>query len=159
MYAKTIQLNIFDVQEDRCLYDFLNALRTVDVTFVVDRKTILNYEVQQEKLSSFILNFLKKFRNHLRIVKTLFNQIDYINKRINHSTFAISQNQSTKSNEKSDHKCSDNCDHSENSENFESKFILIVIESNEKKYSNCLCEMCHRYIKRFNIRFNIKKSD
>jgi hypothetical protein len=46
MYAKTIRLKIFDVQEDRCLYDFLNALRTVDVTFVVDKEAILNYEIQ-----------------------------------------------------------------------------------------------------------------
>jgi hypothetical protein len=92
MYAKTIRLNIFDVQKDRCLYDFLNALRIVDVTFVVDKKTILNYEIQQKKSSSFILNLLKKFRNHLRIVKTLFNQIDHTDKRTNHSTFAILQN-------------------------------------------------------------------
>jgi hypothetical protein len=159
MYAKTIRLKIFDVQEDRCLYDFLNALRIVDVTFVVDRETILNYEVQQEKSSLFILDLLKKFRNHLRIVKTLFNQIDHTNKRINHSAFATLQNQNTKSNEKSDHKCSDSCDHFEDSENFESKSILIVIESNEKKYSNCLCEMSHRYMKCFYIRLSIKKSD
>jgi hypothetical protein len=159
MYAKTIRLNTFDVQEDRCLYDFLNALRIVDVTFVVDKETILNYEVQQEKSSSFILDSLKKFRNHLRIVKTLFNQIDHTNKRINHSTLVILQNQNTKSNEKSDHKCSDNCDHSESSENFESKSIFIVIKWNEKKYSNCFCEMFHRYMKCFCIQFNIKKSD
>ncbi len=159
MYAKTIRLKISDVQEDRCLYNFLNALRIVDVTFVVDKKTILNYEIQQEKSSSFILDFLKKFRNHLRIVKTLFNQIDHTNKKINHSAFATLQSQSTKSNEKSDHKCFDNCDHFEDSENFESKSILIVIESNEKKYSNCLCEMFHRYMKCFYIRFNIKKFD
>ncbi len=156
MYAEMIRLNLFDVQKDRCLYDFLNALRIVDVTFVVDRKTILNYEVQQEKSSSFILDLLKKFRNHLRIVRTLFNQIDHTNKKINHSAFAILQDQNTESNEKSDHKCSDNCDHSEN---FESKSIFIVIESNDKKYSLCLCEMFHRFMKCFYIRFCIKKSE
>jgi hypothetical protein len=156
MYAKTIRLNIFDVQEDRCLYVFLNALKIIDVIFVVDKETILNYEVQQEKSSSFILDFLKKVRNHLRIVKTLFNQIDHTNKRTNHSTFAIFQDENTKSNEKSDHKCSDNYDHFEN---FESKSILIVIELNENKYSNCLCEMFHRYMKCLYIRLSIKKSD
>jgi hypothetical protein len=61
MYAKIIRLKISDVQEDRCLYDFLNALRIVDVTFVVDKKTILNYEIQQEKSSSFILIFWRNF--------------------------------------------------------------------------------------------------
>jgi hypothetical protein len=159
MYAKTIRLNISDVQEDRCLYDFSNALRTVHVTFVVDKKTTLTYEVQQEKSSSFIFDFWKKFRNHLRIVKTLFNQVDHTNKRINHSAFAILQNQNTKSNEKSDHKCSESCDHSENFANFESESIIIVIKSNEKKYSNCLCEMSHRYIKCLYIWLSIKKSD
>jgi hypothetical protein len=159
MYAKTIWLKIFDVQKDRCLYDFLNALRIVDVTFIVDKETILNYEVQQKKSSSFIFDLLKKFRNHLQIVKTLFNQIDHSNKRISRSIFATFQNQNTKSNEKSDHKCFDNCDHFEDFENFESKSIVIVIESNEKKYSNCLCEMFHRYMKCFYIRLNIKKSD
>jgi hypothetical protein len=91
MYAKTVKLNISDVRDHRCLYDFLNALRTINVTFVIDRKTILNYEVQQRKTSSFIFDFLKKFRNHLRIVKTLFNQTKHTNKKVNHSAFAIFQ--------------------------------------------------------------------
>ncbi len=156
IYAKTIRLNILDVQNHRCLYDFLNALRTINVAFVIDKKTILNYEVQQEKKSSFILDFLKEFRNHLRIVKTLFNQIDHTDKKANHSTFATLQDQNTDSNEKFDHKCFDNCDHSEN---FEFESIFIVLESNEKQYSLCLCEMSHRFMKCSYIRLCIKKSD
>ncbi len=157
IYAKTIKLNISDVQDHRCLYDFLNALRTIDVTFVIDRETILNYEVQQEKTSSFILDFLEKFRNHLRIVKTLFNQTKHTDKKANHSAFAIFQDQDTKlADQKFNHKCSNSCEHSE-SKSDESN--LIVIESSDKKYSNCLCEMSHRYMKCSYIRSRIKQFD
>jgi hypothetical protein len=31
IYAKTKRLNLFDVQNDRCAYDFLNALRTMNL--------------------------------------------------------------------------------------------------------------------------------
>ncbi len=155
MYAKTITLNISDVQDHRCLYNSLNALRTIDVAFVIDRKTILNYEVQQKKTLSFILDLLKKFRNHLRIVRILFNQID---KNANHSAFVILQDQDTKfaTNKKFSHKYSGSCDHSENSE---SKLILFVMKSNEKKYSNCLCEISYRYMKCLYVQSRIKQLD
>jgi hypothetical protein len=157
MYAKTIRLNISDVQDHRCLYDFLNALKTIDVIFVIDRKTILNYEVQQKKTSLFIFDFLKKFRNHLRIVKTLFNQTKHTNKKANHSAFAIFQDQDTKlADQKFNHKCSNDCEHSESESD---KSNLIVIKSNDKKYSNCLCEMSHRYMKCSYIRSRIRQRD
>ncbi len=34
VYAKTERLNLSDVQNDRCAYDFLNSLRTVNLSFV-----------------------------------------------------------------------------------------------------------------------------
>jgi hypothetical protein len=74
VYAKTARLNLSNVQKDRCVYDFLNSLRTVNVTFVIDRETILNHEIlQQEKNSSSIKNLLKKFRNHLRTIRALIS--------------------------------------------------------------------------------------
>jgi hypothetical protein len=158
MYAKTIRLNISDVQDYRCLYDFLNALRSIDVTFVFDRKTILNYEVQQRKTSSFILDLIENFRNHSWIVRTLFNQIE---KSANYSAFAILQDQDKKlaSNEIFNHKDSDSCEHSrtETTENSKSASILLVIEVSDKKYSNRLCEMSHRYMKCLYIRLWIRQ--
>ncbi len=41
VYAEAVRLNLSNVQDHRCLYNFLNALRIVDVTFVIDRKAIL----------------------------------------------------------------------------------------------------------------------
>jgi hypothetical protein len=38
VYAETTRLKLSDIQRHRALFDFLNALRTVDVTFVTDRE-------------------------------------------------------------------------------------------------------------------------
>jgi hypothetical protein len=57
------------------VYDFLNALRTVNVTFVTGREAILNYEIRQRKISS-IKNLLKNFRNHLRTTRALISLDD-----------------------------------------------------------------------------------
>ncbi len=76
IYAKTARLNLSNVQRNRYVYDFLNSLRTMNVTFVIDRETILNHEVQQEKNSSSIKNLLKKFRNHLRTIRALISLDD-----------------------------------------------------------------------------------
>ncbi len=75
IYAKTARLNLSNVQEYRCVYDFLNSLRTMNVTFVIDRETILNYKIRQSKTSS-IKNLLKNFRNHLRTIRTLISLND-----------------------------------------------------------------------------------
>ncbi len=91
IYAKTKRLNLSDVQNDRCAYDFLNSLRTMNLSFVFERKTILNYEMNQSKSSTSIRNLLE-FRNHLRIAQAL------IIKRATHETFATLQEKS--SNEK-----------------------------------------------------------
>jgi hypothetical protein len=69
IYAKTKRLNLSDVQNDRCAYDFLNSLRTMNLSFVFKRKTILNYEMNQSKFSTSIRDLLKEFRNHLRIAR------------------------------------------------------------------------------------------
>jgi hypothetical protein len=89
IYAKTKRLNLSDVQNDRCAYDFLNSLRTMNLSFVFERKTILNHEMNQEKFSTSIRIFLKEFRNHLRIARAL------ITKRITHEAFATLQEKSS----------------------------------------------------------------
>ncbi len=74
IYAKTKQLNLSNVQKDRCAYDFLNSLRTMNLSFVFDRKTILNHEMNQKKCSTSIRNILKEFRNYFRIAWTLITK-------------------------------------------------------------------------------------
>jgi predicted ATP-dependent protease len=90
IYAKTKRLNLSDVQNDRCAYDFLNSLRTVNLSFVFDKETILNHEMNQEKSSTSIKNLLKKFRNYLRIAQTL------ITKRTIYEAFATLQEKFSK---------------------------------------------------------------
>jgi hypothetical protein len=78
-----------DVQNDRCAYDFLNALRTMNLSFVFERKTILNHEMNQDKSSTSIKNLLEEFRNHLRIARAL------ITKKTTHEAFATLQEKSS----------------------------------------------------------------
>jgi hypothetical protein len=89
IYAKTKRLNLFDVQNDRCAYDFLNSLRTMNLSFVFERKTILNHEMNQKKSSTSIKDFLEEFRNHLRIARTL------ITKKTTHEVFVKVQEKSS----------------------------------------------------------------
>jgi hypothetical protein len=92
IYAKTKRLNLFDVQNDRCAYDFLNSLRTMNLSFVSDRKTIFNHEMNQNKSSTSIKNLLKEFRNQLRIARTL------ITKKATHEAFVTLQNKTQNEN-------------------------------------------------------------
>jgi hypothetical protein len=120
IYAKTKRLNLFDVQNDRCAYDFLNSLRTMNLSFVFDKKTILNHEMNQSKLSTSIRNLLEEFRNHLQIARTL------ITKRATHEAFATLQEKS--SNEKTtDQKKS-------------KKFSNRRIENSKIENRSCLCD-------------------
>jgi hypothetical protein len=43
MYAETTRLKLSDIQGHRALFDFLNALRTVDVAFVAGREAIVEW--------------------------------------------------------------------------------------------------------------------
>jgi hypothetical protein len=119
IYAKTKWLNLFDVQNDRCAYDFLNSLKTMNLSFMFERKTILNHEMNQRKSSTLIKHLLKEFRNHLRIARTL------ITKRATHEAFATLQEKS--SNEK--------------------KFDQKSKKLSNRKFENrsCLCDKKHLF--------------
>ncbi len=121
IYAKTKRLNLLDVQKDRCAYDFLNSLRTMNLSFVIDRKTILNHEMNQSKSSISIRNLLEEYRNHLRIARAL------ITKRATHEAFATLQEKF------SDEKTIDQEKESEKLSN--------------RKFENrsCLCEKKHSF--------------
>jgi hypothetical protein len=61
----------------------------MNLSFVFERKTILNHEMNQNKSSTSIRNLLKEFRNHLRIARTL------ITKKTTHEAFATLQEKSS----------------------------------------------------------------
>jgi hypothetical protein len=125
IYAKTDRLNLFDVQNDRCAYDFLNSLRTMNLSFVFKRKTILNHEMNKKKFSTSIKNLLEEFRNHLRIARTL------ITKKSIHEAFATLQEKS--SNEKTiDQKKSE-------------KFSNRRFENSKIENRSCLCDKKHLF--------------
>ncbi len=120
IYAKTKRLNLFDVQNDRCAYDFFNSLKTMNLSFVFKRKTILNHEMNQKKSSTSIKNLLKEFRNHFQIARTL------ITKKVIHKAFATLQEKSS-NDETTDQKKSE-------------KFSNRKIENR-----SCLCDRKHSF--------------
>jgi flagellar motility protein MotE (MotC chaperone) len=123
IYAKTKRLNLFNVQNDRCAYDFLNSLRTMNLSFMFDKKTIFNHEMNQNKFSTSIRNLLKEFRNHLRIARAL------ITKKATHEAFATLQEKS--SNEKT-------TDQKESR-----KFSKRKLENSKIENRSCLCDRKH----------------
>jgi hypothetical protein len=125
IYAKTKRLNLFNVQENRCAYDFLNALRTMNLSFVSNKKTILNHEMNQKKSSTSIKNILEEFRNHLRIARTL------ITKKATHEAFATLQEKS------SDEKTTDQKE--------SEKFSNQRFENSKIENRSCLCDRKHLF--------------
>jgi hypothetical protein len=122
IYAKTNRLNLFDVQNDRCAYDFFNSLRTMNLSFVIDRETILNHEMNQKKSSTSIRDFLEEFRNHLRIARAL------ITKKTTHEAFATLQRKT--SNEKTTDQKS-------------KKFSNRKFENRNFEERSCICDKKH----------------
>jgi hypothetical protein len=126
IYAKANRLNLSDVQNDRCAYDFLNSLRTMNLSFVIDRETIFNHEMNQKKSSISIRDFLEEFRNHLRIARTL------ITKRATHEAFVTLQEKT--SNEK-------NTDQEKRSEKFSNR----KLENRNLEERSCICDKKHLF--------------
>jgi hypothetical protein len=125
IYAKTKRLNLSDVQNDRCAYDFLNSLQTMNLSFVFEREMILNYEMNQDKSSTSIRNLLEQFRNHLQIARRL------ITKRAIHEAFATLQEKSSNE-ETTDQKES-------------KKFSNRRFENSKIENRCCLCDRKHLF--------------
>jgi hypothetical protein len=125
IYVKTKSLNLSDVQKDRCAYEFLNALRTMNLSFVSDRETILNHEMNQRKSSTSIRNILKEFRNHVRIARTL------ITKKVTHEAFATLQEKSS--------------DEKTTGKKESKKFSNRRFENSKIENWSCLCDRKHLF--------------
>jgi hypothetical protein len=137
IYAKTKRLNLSDVAKNRCAYDFFNSLRTMNLSFVFNRETILNHEMNQKKSSTSIRNSLKEFRNHFRIARTL------ITKRTTHEAFVTLQSKI------SDEKTTDQEKESE-------KFSNRKFENRKYDDRSCLCEKKHSFNDCFYLIENIR---
>jgi hypothetical protein len=126
IYAKTKRLNLSDVQNDRCAYDFFNSLRTMNLSFVFNRKTILNHEMNQKKSSTSIKNLLEEFRNHLRIARMI------ITKKTTHEAFATLQEKSSN-------------DETTDQEKESEKFSNRKFENRKYDDRSCLCDRKHSF--------------
>ncbi len=122
MYAETARLKLSDIQRHRALFDFLNALRIVDVTFVTDREIILENKIHRNENLSTLKDVLKNFRNHLRTTRAL---ISLMTNESSHFAFATLMRHS------SDCHTSD-CDHSH-----DDKFNLKCLYEKDHLYKDC----------------------
>ncbi len=121
----SVSVSLLATQKNRRAYDFLNALCTMNLSFVFDKKTILNHEMNQRKSSTSIKNILEEFRNHLRIARAL------ITKKTTHEAFATLQKKF--SNEKTtDQKKSQ-------------KFSNRRFENSKIENRSCLCDKKHLF--------------
>ncbi len=118
MYVETTRLKLSDIQRHRALFDFLNALRIVDVAFVVDRETILEDKIHRNENLSTLKDLLKNFRNHLRTTRAL---ILLMTNESSHSAFATLQSHSS------------DCDHLH-----DDKFNLKCLCEENHLYRDCL---------------------
>jgi hypothetical protein len=125
IYAKTERLNLFNVQNDQCAYDFLNSLRSINLSFLSDKETILNHEMNQRKSSTSIKDFLEEFWNHLRIARTL------ITKKATHEAFATLQEKSS----------NENTTNKKKSEKFSNQ----KLENRKIENRSCLCDRKHLF--------------
>ncbi len=116
---------------------FLNSLCTMKLSFVFNKKTTLNHEINQRTSSTSIKNILEKFRNCLRLVRTL------IIKRTTHKTFI------TLSNKISNKKTIDQEKESE-------KFLNRKIENRKYDDYSCLYEKKYSFHDRFYLIKNIR---
>ncbi len=92
MYVATTRLKLSDIQRHRTLFDFLIALRIVDVAFVVDKKAILKDKIHRNKDLSTLKDLLKNFHNHLRTTRVLTS---LMTNESCHSAFATLQKHSS----------------------------------------------------------------
>jgi hypothetical protein len=127
IYAETTRLKLSDIQKHRALFDFLNALRTVDVTFVIDRETILEDKIHRNENLSTLKDLLKNFRNHLRTIRALTS---LMTNESSHSVFATLQSHLSDDHSSNCH--SSDCDHSH-----DDKFNLKCLYEKDHLYKDC----------------------
>ncbi len=98
----------------------------MNLSFVFDRETILNHEMNQKKFSTSIRDLLEEFRNHLRIARTL------ITKRAIHEAFATLQEKSSND---------ETIDQEKESEKFSNR----KFENRKYDDRSCLCDRKHSF--------------
>jgi hypothetical protein len=117
MYAETTRLKLSNIQRHRALFDFLNALRIVDVTFVINKEIILENKTHRNENLSTLKDLLKNFRNHLRTTRV---RISLMMNKSSHSAFATLRS------------------HSSDDHSHDGKFNLKYLCEKNHLYKNCL---------------------
>lgn len=70
MYAEATDLSLSDVTDQRLIYDFLNAIKSINSSFALNREVIIQNDLKRFEL----LNIIVDYRDHYRLVKTVLNK-------------------------------------------------------------------------------------
>jgi Reverse transcriptase (RNA-dependent DNA polymerase) len=121
-YAEAVKTKLPEVQGDRPLHDFFDALRSTDMAYVSGREAVLADRIERKDVPPSVKDLLENYRNHLRTTKARMSA----SKGSSHTAFATLQGTPQ--------------------ENPESEQGPRQNRSpNPKKLSDCLCGESHRF--------------
>jgi hypothetical protein len=92
-YADAERLKLPEVQEERPLYDFLNAIRSIDTAFTAGREAVIEERIRKGEGLPSVYDMIEEYRNHQRISQATSNAFSY-----SHSAFATFQGESPNTN-------------------------------------------------------------
>lgn len=118
-YAEAVKIKLPEVQDDRPLYDFLDALRSTDMAYVSGREAVLADRIERNDAPPSVKDLLENYRNHLRTTKARTT------KGSSHTAFATLQGAPPENPGKEQEQ------HQE--------------KQNPKKLSDCVCGESHRF--------------
>jgi hypothetical protein len=122
-YAEAVKIKLPDVQDDRPLYDFLDALRSTDMAYVSGREAVLADRMERNDTPPSVKDLLENYRNHLRTARARISA----SKGSSHTAFATLQGAPQENPE------------NEQGPRQEEK------NSTLRKLSDCLCGESHRF--------------
>jgi hypothetical protein len=86
-YAEAVKIKLPEVQDDRLLYDFLDALRSTDMAYVSGREAVLADRIERNDAPLSVKDLLKNYRNYLRTARARISA----SKGFSHTEFATLQ--------------------------------------------------------------------
>jgi hypothetical protein len=86
-YAEAVKIKLPDVQDDRLLYDFLDALRSTDMAYVSGREAVLADRIERNDAPPSVKDLLENYRNYLRMARARMSA----SKGFSHTAFATLQ--------------------------------------------------------------------
>lgn len=89
IYNDAIRIKILNIDNILFFYNFLNIFQLVNIIYMINQKTIIEYKIKKNQKLSTIKDLIKNYQNYFKLTKTLIK----FEKIISHLIFATLQNQ------------------------------------------------------------------